>query len=135
MEDCIFCKIIAGEIPSDKVYEDEQVLAFLDIKPVNRGHLLVIPKIHSTDLLSVEDEALKDLMPKVKKIGAAAMKAMNAQGINISTNNGRAAGQIIFHLHFHLIPRFANDNLPPWPHHDSEPKTRAEIAAEIKKQL
>lgn len=135
MEDCIFCKIIAGEIPSEKVYEDEQVLAFLDIKPVNRGHLLVVPKIHSTDLLSVEDEVLKDMMPKVKKIGAAAMKAMNAQGINISTNNGKAAGQIIFHLHFHLIPRFSNDNLPPWPHHDSEPKTRAELAAQIKKLL
>ena len=133
--DCIFCKIIANEIPSDKVYEDDNVVAFLDIKPVSRGHVLVVPKKHSADLLSVDDETLGVLMPIVKKIGQATMDAVNAQGINITTNNGAASGQVIFHLHFHLIPRFSNDNLTPWPHHDSEQKTRTEIAEAVRKQL
>ena len=134
-EKCIFCKIIAGEIPSDKIYEDDSVLAFMDIRPVGRGHVLVLPKKHTADLLSADDEILRDLMPKVKRIGVAAMEAVNAQAINISTNNGAASGQIIFHLHFHLIPRFSNDNLFPWPHHESEPQTRAEIAKKIKENL
>lgn len=133
--DCIFCKIIKKEIPSDIVYEDDSVVAFLDIKPVSRGHVLVVPKEHSSDFLSAPDEVLENLGPKVKKVAAALVKAVNAAGINISTNNGAAAGQVIFHLHFHLIPRFSNDNLPPWPHKDSEAKTRAEIAEAIKKNL
>lgn len=135
MENCIFCKIVAGEIPSDKIYEDDSVVAFLDVKPVSRGHVLVIPKKHSSDLLSADDATLLDLMPKVKKVAIALVKAVNAHGINISANNGAASGQIIFHLHFHLIPRFTNDSLTPWPHKDSEPKTRALLAEEIKKQL
>ena len=135
MTGCLFCKIIVGEIPSDKVYEDDSVLAFLDIKPVGRGHVLVVPKAHTSDLLSADDEVLKDLIPKVKKIAQATMKAVNASAINVSTNNGAASGQIIFHLHFHLIPRFSNDGLSAWPHHDSESKTRAEIAELIKKNL
>ena len=132
---CIFCRIIAGEIPSEKVYEDDSVMAFLDIKPVSRGHVLVIPKNHSADLLSADNETLKDLMPKVKQISQAVMKAVNAQGINVSTNNGAAAGQIIFHLHFHLIPRYSKDGLPPWPHHEVELKTRTELAEKIKEKF
>jgi histidine triad (HIT) family protein len=95
----------------------------------------VVPKKHSEDLLTADDAVLADLLPKVKKIAKGLVKAVNAQGINISANNGAASGQIIFHLHFHLIPRFSNDALQPWPHHDSEPKTRAELAELIKKNL
>jgi histidine triad (HIT) family protein len=135
MTDCVFCKIISGEIPADKIYEDDSVVAFLDIKPVSRGHTLVVPKKHTNDFLSTDDETLKGLIVKVKKIADAVMLGVGAQGINVSTNHGAAAGQIIFHLHYHLIPRFSNDSLPPWPHQDSEAKTRSEIASEIKKRI
>lgn len=135
MTDCIFCKIVAGVIPSDKIYEDEDVFAFMDIRPVARGHALVVPKKHSEDFLSTGDQVLEDMIPKVKKIAGAVMKAVNADGINVSTNHGAAAGQIIFHLHFHIIPRFNKDGLEPWPHQESEPKTRQEIAEIIKKNL
>ena len=134
-QDCIFCKITAGEIPSEKVYEDDRVLAFMDIKPVSRGHVLVIPRAHSQDLLSADDETLIDLLPKVKKIAGALIKAVHADAINISSNNGAASGQIIFHLHFHLIPRYQQDGLVGWAHQPSEPKTRAELAEQIKKNL
>mgnify|MGYP001585061865 CR=1 FL=1 len=135
MNNCIFCKIINKEIPADIIYEDDQALAFLDIRPVSRGHALVVPKKHSDDFLSSEDQVLEDLMPKIKKIAAAVMKATNAEGINISTNHGAAAGQVVFHLHFHLIPRFGGDRLTAWPHQEIEPKTRAEIAEAIKRNL
>ena len=107
----------------------------MDLKPVSKGHAFIIPKKHSDDLMSTDEETLKDLMPKVQKISKALMTALNAQGINITANNGAAAGQMIFHLHFHLIPRFQNDGLKPWVHHDSEPKTRSELAELVKKQL
>lgn len=134
-EQCIFCKIVNKEIPSDIVYEDDSVVAFLDLHPVSRGHTLVVPKKHTPDFLSTEDQVLEDLIPKINKVASAVMQAVNADGINISTNHGAAAGQVIFHLHFHLIPRFSNDKLQPWPHGESEPKSRAEIAQEIKKLL
>jgi histidine triad (HIT) family protein len=132
---CIFCKIINKDIPADIVFEDDLVVAFLDIKPVSRGHVLVVPKKHTADVLSATDDVLIDLMPKVKKIAQALVKTVGADGINISANNGAASGQIIFHLHFHLIPRFNNDHLPPWPHADSETKTRKDLAEKIKENL
>jgi len=135
MEDCIFCKIVSKQIPSDIVFEDEKVLAFLDIRPVSKGHLLVVPKKHISDVLSAEDDTLKDMIPKVKKVAHAVMKATGAHGMNITTNIGEASGQTIFHLHFHLIPRLSGDNLISWPHSDSEPKARKDLAEEIKKQL
>lgn len=134
-ETCIFCKIVAGEIPSDKVYEDDEVMAFLDIRPISRGHSLVVTKKHFPDFLSTDDSALENLIPKIKKIASAVMKSVKADGVNISTNHGAAAGQVVFHLHFHLIPRFTSDHLAPWPHQESEPTSRAEIAQEIKKHL
>mgnify|MGYP001550706833 CR=1 FL=1 len=135
MADCLFCRIVAGEIPADKIYEDPTVLAFMDIRPVARGHALVIPKTHSEDLLSTDDRVLGDFLPKVKKIADAVMRAVGAEGVNITTNHGRAAGQVVFHLHFHIIPRFTADGLRAWPHHDSEPQSRQEIAGAIKKFL
>lgn len=132
---CIFCKIIAGEIPSEKIYEDQDVMAFMDIRPVSRGHALVVPKNHTSDFLVTKEEALAILIPKVKKIAKALMKAVNAQGMNITTNTGEAAGQSVFHLHFHLIPRFSGDNLPPWPHHETAAEMRVELAEKIRKLL
>ncbi|OGE80081.1 MAG: hypothetical protein A2660_00320 [Candidatus Doudnabacteria bacterium RIFCSPHIGHO2_01_FULL_45_18] len=134
-KDCVFCKIIAGEIPSDKVYEDEFVLSFLDLHPVMPGHTLIMPKQHSDGFLSTDDEILRQLVPEMKKIAKAVMQVTSAHGVNISTNHGAAAGQSVFHLHFHIIPRFDKDGLKPWPHQESEPKSRKEIAEAIKKQL
>ncbi len=135
MTDCVFCKIINRELPADIVYEDDNTIAFMNIKPISKGHLLVVPKKHAQDLLENTDEELANLMSAVKKIAPAALKVTGSQGFNLSVNTGSAAGQIIFHTHFHIIPRYSNDGLQDWPHSDSEPKTRADIAAEIKKHI
>ena len=109
MESCLFCKIIAGEIPSTKVYEDDTILAFLDIHPVNIGHTLVIPKAHHVNLYDASDETLAQMMPIIKKLSIAVKSALKADGINIEMNNDAPAGQLIFHTHIHIIPRFSND--------------------------
>ena len=114
MKDCLFCKIVAGEIPSYKVYEDENFLAFLDINPVNKGHVLIIPKQHSKNILELEDTLAGKIMIVVKKLGNHIKEKLNADGINIISNIDRPAGQIIFHTHIHIIPRFKNDNFPQW---------------------
>lgn len=135
MEECIFCKIINKEIPSDIIYETDEVVAFLDVRPITKGHTLVIPKKHSQDLLSADDDVLKALIVGCKKLASAVVTATGAAGFNLSVNTSPAAGQVVFHTHFHIIPRFADDGLKPWPHSESEPKTRADMAAEIKKFL
>ncbi|MDP4001235.1 MAG: HIT family protein [bacterium] len=132
MEDCIFCKIINREIPADIVYEDEYAVAFLDIRPVSKGHTLLVPKNHSHDLLDSDDETLKNLMFVVKKVSRALLKATGAKAFNLGTNNGEDAGQDVFHLHFHLIPRYKNDQLKGWPHHESDAKDRVELAEHIR---
>ncbi len=114
MSDCIFCKIVAGEIPSHKVYEDEAVLAFLDIHPVNPGHTLVIPKAHHSDLLDTPPDLLSKLMQAIVKIAPIITKVVAAAGFNLGVNNGAAAGQIIFHTHFHIMPRFSSDGHKLW---------------------
>lgn len=134
-KDCIFCKIVAGEIPSEKIYEDKDVVAFMDIRPVSRGHALVVPKNHSKDILETDESDLHKVILAARKISDAITKATKAEGFTISTNRGEAAGQTVFHLHFHIIPRFRKDGLQPWPHQESEPKTRAEIAKKIKGML
>ena len=109
--DCIFCAIAAGEIPSFKVYEDEQALAYLDINPFAKGHTLVIPKKHAKGLLDTDDEELGDLVVKVKKIAAHVALTLGCDGFNILQNNGAAAGQTVRHVHFHIIPRWNGDPL------------------------
>lgn len=135
MTDCLFCKIIAKEIPAEIVFEDTSAVAFMDIQPVSKGHVLVVPKNHSADFLSTEDDTIARLMPAVKKVGQGVLKAVNAQGMNITTNTGAAAGQSVFHAHFHLIPRFDRDGLKTWPHQESKPETRAELADAIRQEL
>jgi histidine triad (HIT) family protein len=134
-DSCIFCKIIDGRIPSAKVFEDEKVFAFLDIMPINRGHTLVVPKNHSKNILEDDDKDIGECMKAVKKIGKAVMIAMNAQGFNIGVNTERAAGQAVFHTHFHVIPRFEDDGLHHWPggrYEEGEmEKVRESIAGEI----
>lgn len=124
--DCLFCKIISGEIPSSKVYEDENVLAFLDINPVNHGHTLVVPKKHVTNIEEASEEQLAQLMSAVKKIGQSIKDALGVSGYNVMENNDSVAGQIIPHLHFHIIPRHEGDGLRLWPSRGSYEEGQAE---------
>ena len=113
--DCIFCKIVAGVIPSYKVYENDQVLAFLDINPVNPGHTLVVSKKHFANIEEADEQSLCQIMNIVKKIGASLKQNLGAAGYNILENNDPIAGQIVPHLHFHVTPRIENDGLELWP--------------------
>ena len=106
MADCIFCKIIAGEIPSSKVYEDDQVVAFLDISQVTPGHTLVVPKQHFRNLLEMDAGSASQLFARVPDIARKVMKATGAKGMNILNNNEEIAGQTVFHTHVHLAPRY-----------------------------
>lgn len=109
--DCVFCAIAAGEIPSFKVYEDELVLAYLDINPFSKGHTLVIPKEHSTGLLDTSDETLSALISRVRKVAAHLKSVLSCDGFNILQNNGEAAGQTVMHIHFHIVPRYGKEEI------------------------
>ena len=116
MAECIFCKIIRGEIPCAKIYEDQYVLSFLDINPINPGHALIVPKTHTTTLFDVPADELQACIAVAQKVGKAVFEASGAAGLNFLQNNFRAAGQLIDHVHFHLIPRFKGDGfLTTWP--------------------
>ena len=109
--DCIFCAIAAGEIPSFKVYEDDLALAYLDINPFSKGHTLVIPKAHAAGLLDADDKMLSELILRVKKVAAQVKDKLGCDGFNILQNNGEAAGQTVRHIHFHIVPRWNGDPL------------------------
>ena len=109
--DCIFCAIAAGEIPSFKVYEDDLVVAYLDINPFTEGHTLVIPKAHSEGLLDTSDATLADVLARVKKVAAHLKAALPCDGFNILQNNGEAAGQTVRHVHFHIVPRYGQEEI------------------------
>jgi histidine triad (HIT) family protein len=109
--DCIFCKIIDGDIPSFKVFEDEKTLAFMDINPVNPGHVLVAPKYHAADVMQIPTDWLKATIASAQTVAQAVDKALKPGGINILQSNGAAAGQSVFHLHVHIIPRTVGDKL------------------------
>lgn len=106
MSDCIFCKIVAGDVPSSKVYEDDEVLAFLDITQVTKGHTLVIPKQHHRNLLEMNAETASTLFARVPQIAQQLKEKLGASGLNIINNNEEVAGQTVFHTHVHLLPRF-----------------------------
>lgn len=108
---CIFCAIAEGEIPSFKVYGDELVVAYLDINPFSKGHTLVIPKAHTEGLLDTPDETLAAIIARVKKVASHIKATLPCDGFNIMQNNGEAAGQTVRHVHFHIIPRMAGDPL------------------------
>jgi len=109
--DCIFCKIIQGEIPSFKVYEDQDTLAFMDINPANEGHILVIPKQHAADLYTVSDQAIACTVRTAKKVAAAVQQSLNPAGLNLVQCNGPAAAQSVMHFHMHVLPRRTGDEL------------------------
>ncbi len=135
MSDCLFCKIINGEIPSEKVYEDADVFAFLDIHPVNPGHVLVVPKKHVADAVASDDATLGAVMSAARKLSAAVMRATGASGFNMEINNGVSAGQVVFHLHLHIVPRFINDGLKHWPGKEYASGEAAAVAHKIKTAL
>ena len=110
--DCIFCKIIAGEIPSIKVFEDGNTLAFMDINPLSEGHLLVVPKKHFTTLFDADDESLAQTFSVVRKLAVALQKALGIDSLNLLQANGRWAVQSVPHFHVHVIPRRENDGVP-----------------------
>ncbi|HEH2640521.1 TPA: HIT family protein [Staphylococcus aureus] len=109
MSETIFGKILTGEIPSFKVYEDDYVYAFLDISQVTKGHTLLIPKIASANIFETDEETMKHIGAALPKVANAIKRAFNPDGLNIIQNNGEFADQSVFHIHFHLIPRYEND--------------------------
>ena len=109
--DCIFCKIIAGEIPCFKLFENDETLAFMDINPANEGHALVIPKEHAADVHAVSDAAITATVTTAKKIAAAVDITLNPDGLNLLQCNGPAAAQSVFHFHMHVLPRREGDEL------------------------
>ena len=133
MSDCIFCQIVTGQIPSSKVYEDEEVLAFLDITQVTKGHTLVIPKKHYRNMLEMDAEAASSLFARVPKIAKQLQEKLGSSGINIINNNEEAAGQTVFHTHVHLLPRFdATDGLKlTFETHEPDFAALAQLAQEV----
>ena len=135
-QDCIFSKIVAGEIPAQKVYEDEVVLAFLDVNPVSDGHTLVIPKQKYERLDDCPAEVLGEFCSRLGKIAKAVVSAMNAEGYNVLCNNGRAAGQLVEYVHFHIIPRNSGDGvLSGWPKYSYPQGKIEQIAAKIRENM
>lgn len=111
MSNCIFCKIAAGEIPSNTVYEDNDFRVILDLNPANEGHCLVLPKKHGQDIFELDCDTVSKGFGVAKKIAEAIQKAFNSDGVNILQNNGEAAGQTVGHFHIHIIPRKSGDNV------------------------
>ncbi|MDD4624932.1 MAG: HIT family protein [Candidatus Paceibacterota bacterium] len=111
MDDCIFCKIIKGEVPAVKVYEDEKTFAFLELNPLAEGHTLLIPKNHASDIFDIDSEDLKALAAAAKKISLKMKESFKAEGVNLVQRSGKAAEQGVFHFHLHIIPRKAGDNI------------------------
>ncbi|MEE9474554.1 MAG: HIT family protein [Candidatus Hydrothermarchaeaceae archaeon] len=111
MEECIFCKIIKGEIPGHKVYEDEKTFAFLDINPMNIGHTLVVPKNHISKITLTEEEDLLALAKTLKKVIKGVEESLGVDNLNVFVNQGRDAGQLVPHLHYHVVPRHRGDGV------------------------
>jgi histidine triad (HIT) family protein len=139
MSDCIFCKIIKGEIPSAKVFENDDVVAFLDISQVTKGHTLVIPKVHKENIFELTPEIASKLFEVVPEISNAIKKAYNPIGLNLLNNNGEKAGQSVFHYHLHIIPRYGEGDGfgAVWKTHEKDysPQDLQNIAEYIRSQM
>jgi histidine triad (HIT) family protein len=111
MTNCIFCKIIAGNIPAEKLYENDHTIAVLDINPIHYGHALIIPKQHCSDFLSLPDETYQSILRSAKIVTDALVQSLKLEGYNLFSNNGTIAGQSVFHFHLHITPRYPDDNI------------------------
>ncbi len=134
---CLFCKLVNGEIPCTKIYENDKVLAFMDINPMNDGHTLVIPKNHGGTILELPEADFLSVMSAVKKVAEAVQKALNPDGINILQLNGEAANQVVPHLHVHIVPRWSDDELTvsKWIPIPGDMEQIGEFAEKIKKAI
>jgi len=135
MTDCVFCKIVKGEIPCHRVYEDERTFAFLDINPVARGHTLVIPKAHHQDIFDAPSEDVTAVAQSAKKVAEALVGGLGAEGVNILHASGSAAEQSVFHLHLHVIPRRRGDGIDAFPKPSAQKTDLKEVAALIRRGL
>ena len=135
-DDCIFCKIAAGDIPSNTVYEDERFRVILDLNPASKGHALILPKNHADDLFDLPEEDRAAVLSVAAQVAGAMKKALSCSGINIVQNNGESAGQTVKHFHLHIIPRYDGDSaMVLWNPGKSEPDEQAKIAEAIKGEL
>jgi histidine triad (HIT) family protein len=132
MKDCLFCKIINKDIPSHKVFEDKHTFCLLDINPVNEGHILVIPIIHSNDLLEMTPEDIAHSFTIAKRMGEKIMDKLGADGFNLLVNTKPEAGQVILHTHIHVVPRFIEDKLKHWPGKSYQDRKAEEILKKLK---
>ncbi len=132
---CIFCKIVKGEIPCEKIYENEENLAFLDISPLNPGHTLVVPKEHSRNVLEISENSYKAVAKTAQKVAKAIIEGLKADGVNVHMNNESAAGQVVFHTHIHVIPRYNNDGFLPWHKTNHSKEEIAAAGEKIKSHL
>ena len=131
-DDCIFCKIAAGEIPSRKLYEDEDFVVILDLNPTSKGHALIIPKEHYANLYEIDEEVAAKAMKLAKKMALKMTDVLGCDGFNLLQNNGESAGQTIFHFHMHLIPRYVNDGQKIlWTPGESTPEELEEVRRTI----
>jgi histidine triad (HIT) family protein len=130
--DCLFCKIVAGDVPATLVHEDERTVAFMDINPGTRGHLLVIPREHAADVLAIDPEDLKAVVLTAKAMARLVRDKLGADGVNLLNSTGSAAWQTVFHFHMHVIPRYENDPLRlPWQPAPGDPDEIAAAAKEL----
>ena len=133
MENCIFCKIANGEIPSATLYEDEDFRMILDLGPASKGHALILPKTHAANIYEISDEMAAKAMVLAKKMASKLTEVLNCDGFNIVQNNGEAAGQTVFHFHMHLIPRYKNDGVGiQWKPGTLTDEVKAEIMEKVK---
>jgi histidine triad (HIT) family protein len=131
--DCIFCKIVAGELPSERVFEDDRTIAFMDIAPGNPGHLLVIPREHATDITGIDPGDLAAVAQSAQVMARRVLQRLGADGVNVINSCGAAAWQTVFHLHFHVIPRYLDDPLVlPWTPVPGDRDAIAAIAQQLR---
>jgi len=131
--DCLFCKIVAGELPSQRVDEDERTVAFMDINPATRGHALVVPKAHAANVLEIDPEDLAATAIAAQRLARKVTGQLGADGVNLLNSCGSVAWQTVFHLHIHVIPRYADDPLRlPWTPSPGDPEQIAAAAAQLR---
>ncbi len=135
MDECVFCKIINREIPANIVYENDMVLAFLDINPINRGHTLIVPRKHYRDIYDITEDYLKKVAVVAKKISRAIRRGLRAEGVNILHASGEVAQQSVLHFHIHLVPRWRDDGLNTWPRSEYKEEDLGIVAEKIRSAI
>ena len=131
MENCIFCRLISGELPTMKVYEDEHTLVFMDVADDVDGHILAVPKTHCKNILDCDEKTLSELMRTVKRVSEHLVEECGYDGVNLLNASGESAGQSVSHFHIHIIPRKTGDNIDAWPHFDGAKEKKEEVFKRI----